>query len=213
MSKHNTDSPHEQRMGMDRRILNISLVISFALIASGCAVFSPRTAPQTITKADARLVIPWGGQYRFRQQRLTEEQSKKVNDRLGRQAVQSAGETINYYAVTRHPKRMTGDSGLVFVEMIDGPQGPLRLVLSLRHQVVQNLVVEDGSAATMIRHEFLDQFIGRDLEHSFKVETDPAAFHRIPVPIAPLAGHVELSQRIADAVLKVVVLVSVLKLE
>jgi hypothetical protein len=199
-------------MEVDRRILKISLAISFALIASGCAVFSPRTAPQTITKADARLVIPWGGQYHFRQQRLTEEESKKINDRLGRQAVQS-GETITYYAVTRHPKRMTGDSGLVFVEMIDGPQGPLRLILSLRHQVVRDLVVEDGSVAKMIRHEFLDQFVGRDLEHSFKVETDPAAFHQIPVPIAPLAGHVELSQRIADAVLKVVVLVSVLKLE
>ncbi|MFZ5862405.1 MAG: hypothetical protein ACOYXR_06180 [Nitrospirota bacterium] len=211
MSKHNTDSPHEQRMGMDRRLLKISLVISFALIASGCAVLSPRTAPHTITKADATLVIPRGGQYHFRQQRLTEEESKRINDRLGRQAVQ-AGETISYYAVTRHRKRMTGDSGLVFVEMIDGPQGPLRLVLSLRHQVVQNLAVKDGSAVTIIRHEFLDQFIGRDWEHSFKVETDPAAFHRIPVPIAPLAGHVELSQRIADAVLKVVVLVSVLKL-
>lgn len=212
MSKHNTASPHEQRMGMDCRILKISLVMYFALIASGCAVFSSRTAPQTITEADARLVIPRGGQYHFRQQRLTEEESKKINDRLGRQAVLS-GETIAYYAVTRHTKRMTGDSGLVFVEKMDGPQGPLRLILSLRNRVVRDLVVEDDSAVTMIRHEFLDQFIGRDLEHSFKVETDPAAFHQIPAPIAPLAGHVELSQRIADAVLKVVALVSILKLE
>jgi len=32
------------------------------------------------------------------------------------------------------------------------------------------------------------------------VETDAAAFHRIPVPIAPIAGQIELSRRIADAV-------------
>jgi hypothetical protein len=114
-------------------------------------------------------------------------------------------ELIGYYIVTRHPKRLSGGTGTVFLEPVRTERGTLILLVSVRDGAPQQLTVRDGPAAAAVTHEFLDQFIGRDAEHSYEVGRDPDAFHRVPSPLAPIEGRWELSQRIADAVRKILV--------
>lgn len=180
-----------------------------SMIALGCVAHQSRVLPDAITEADARQIHPRGGQYHFRQQTLTGEQSRRINALLGRPATQP-GEIVTYYRVSRNVKQMTGETGTVFVEQIAVPEGTLRLIVSIRGGVAQRILVKDGPESQAIGHEFLDQFIGRDLEHSYEVSRDPEAFHRVPSPLAPIEGRWELSQRIAEAVRKILVIAEAL---
>lgn len=117
---------------------------------------------------------------------------------------------IGYYVVTRLPKRLTGDTGTVFLEPVRADHGTLSLLVSVRGGAPQRLAVRDGSADVALPHEFLDQFIGRDLEHSYEVGRDLDAFHRVPSPLAPIEGQMEFSERIAKAVRKILVIAEVL---
>ncbi|MFZ5876134.1 MAG: hypothetical protein ACOYXU_06950 [Nitrospirota bacterium] len=188
--------------------LHVRLTITcaaIALLAFGCGGLWRQAPPGTITASDARMVLPFADRYYYKEHRLSANESQSINERLGR-PITSPGEVITYYRVSRNPRRPIGETGNVFVERVESPQGPLRVIIAVRGGVVRHSVVQGGAGSPVVSHEFLDQFVDRDLGHSFEVATDPEAFHRIPVPIAPIAGQVELSQRIADAVRKTLVI-------
>lgn len=179
--------------------------VAIALLAFGCGGLGRQVPPGTITASDAQLVLPFADQYRYKEHRLSERESQAINERFGR-PVTSPGEVITYYRVSRNPKRVTGETGNVFVERVESAQGLIRVIIAVRGGVAQHVVARGDSGSPGVSHEFLDQFVDRDLGHSFEVSTDPEAFHRIPVPIAPLVGRADLSQRIANAVRKTLVI-------
>ena len=183
------------------RVVLISLL--GVLLAQGCAYVQHETQehPIAITERDAALLHP-RSRYVSHHRHLSTEESRRINERLGDEATKP-DELIGYYVVTRHPKRLSGGTGTVFLEPVRTERGTLILLVSVRDGAPQQLTVRDGPAADAVTHEFLDQFIGRDLDHSYEVGRDPGAFHRVPSPLAPIEGRWELSQRIADAVRKI----------
>jgi len=135
---------------------------------------------------------------------LTAEQSRQINARLGYQATQP-DDVIAYYDVERESKRPVGETGLVFVEPVSGD---LRVITAVDDQRVQRVAVA-GAEAAIIAPEFLDQFLDRRAQESFIVAANPQAYAQIPAPLKPLQGREDLSQTIADAVHKALVLAEV----
>ena len=185
------------------RVVLISLL--GVLLVQGCAYLQHETQehPIAITERDAALLHP-RSRYVSHHRHLSMEESRRINERLGYEATKP-DELIGYYVVTRLPKRLTGETGTVFLEPVRADHGMLSLLVSVRGGAPQRFAVRDGSADVALPHEFLDQFIGRDLEHPYEVGRDPDAFHRVPSPLAPIEGRWELSQRIAEAVRKILV--------
>lgn len=181
-----------------------------ALLVQGCATLQHETQahPMALSEHDAAMLHPWS-QYTLRHRHLSVEESRRINERLGSEATR-ADELIGYYAVTRHPKRGTGTSGTVLLEPVPTDHGALSLVISVRGGAPQGIVLKDEPVS--VPHEFLDQFIDRDLEHSYQVGRDPADFFKAPLPLMALKGQEDLSQRIADAVRKVLVIADELAL-
>ena len=190
------------------RVALISLLGVF--LVQGCAYLQHETQehPIAITERDAALLHP-RSRYVSHHRHLSMEESRRINERLGYEATR-ADELIGYYVVTRWPKRPTGETGTVFLEPVRTEHGTLSLLVSVKDGAPQQLAVRDGSADVALPHEFLDQFIGRDLEHPYEVGRDPDAFHRVPSPLAPIEGRWELSQRIAEAVRKILVIAEAL---
>ncbi len=192
------------------RVVLISLL--GVLLVQGCAYLQHETQehPIAITERDASLLHP-RSRYVSHHRHLSTEESRRINERLGHEATKP-DELIGYYVVTRHPKRLTGGTGTVFLEPVRTEHGAMFLLVSVKDGAPQRLAVRDGSAGVALPHEFLDQFIGRDLEHPYEVGRDPDAFHRVPSPLAPIEGRWELSQRIAEAVRKILVIADELAL-
>jgi len=190
------------------RVVLISLL--GVLLVQGCAYLQHETQehPIAITERDAALLHP-RSRYVSHHRHLSTEESRGINERLGYEATKP-DELIGYYVVTRWPKRPTGETGTVFLEPVRTEHGTLSLLVSIKDGAPQRLVVRDGSAGVALPHEFLDQFIGRDLEHPYEVGRDPEAFHKVPSPLVPIEGRGELSQRIAEAVRKILVIAEVL---
>lgn len=180
------------------------------LVIQGCASLRHETQahPVALSEHDAARLHPWS-QYTLRHRHLSVEESRRINQRLGGEATRP-DELIGYYAVTRHPKRGTGTSGTVLLEPVPTDHGALSLVISVRAGAPQGIVLKNGPVS--VPHEFLDQFIGRDLEHSYQVGRDQADFFNAPLPLMALKGQEDLSQRIADAVRKVLVIADELAL-
>ncbi|OGW61997.1 MAG: hypothetical protein A2638_05230 [Nitrospirae bacterium RIFCSPHIGHO2_01_FULL_66_17] len=197
-----------RRRQIHYRVVLISLL--GVLLVQGCAYLQHETQehPIAITERDAALLHP-RSRYVSHHRHLSTEESRRINERLGHEATRP-DELIGYYAVTRWPKRPTGETGTVFLEPVRTEHGTLSLLVSVKDGVPQRLAVKDGPSAAAVTHEFLDQFLGRDLDHSYEVGRDPDAFHRVPSPLAPIEGRWELSQRIAEAVRKILVIAEAL---
>lgn len=195
-----------------RCVCGLLISLLAVLLTQGCASLQHDTQahPIAITKRDAASLHPWS-RYILRHRHLGAEESRRINERLGFQATRP-DELIGYYVVTRHPKRMTGTSGIVFLEPVRTDHGAVSLLISIRAGAPQQLAVKDGAEAAALPHEFLDQFIGRDSEHSYQVGRDPEDFSKVPLPLMPLKNQEDLSQRIADAIRKVIVLADELAL-
>ena len=192
------------------RFMKVVAGLAVILALQGCGYLHHQGTPHpiSITKADAERVHP-RSQYVRQHRHLTGDESARINERLG-QAVTHPGELIAYYAVTPHPKRGTGSSGHLFMETVEGPQALVQFIISVHSGKVQQVSVRNGKGADGMVPEFLGQFGGRSLSDSFEVGSSPEVFHKIPPPLIPLAGNVEFSGRIAEAVKKVLVLDEVL---
>lgn len=183
------------------------LIVGMMLFIGSCGPFHHEAA-KLFTPEDVKLIHP-KSKASLQHHHLTAEESRSINERIGRPAT-SSDELIPYYKVQPQAKRPLGESGTVFVGKVTTVDGDSTILVSVRDKVVQAIKIKEGMNVPVILPEFLKQFIGRGLEQSFKVGTSPEEFDRVPTPLKPLAGNIELSRQIADVVHKILVVDAVL---
>lgn len=203
---------HERRSS--KRSISLRSIVMFfvagiVLLAGSCAPLH-HGAGTMFTKEDVKRIHP-GSVATLRHHHLAEDESLRINTRLNRPAT-SPGDLIAYYDVRPQSKRPIGEFGKVFLEKVTTPEGDLEIIVSVRNGVVQEIEVKHEKGTYAFPSEFRDQFVGRGLEQSFEVGTSPEDFHRIPTPLIPMTGNLELSRMIADVVHKILVVADVLNL-
>jgi hypothetical protein len=204
--KKGAKSMHER--GPSKRSISLRSIVMF--FVAGIVVFAGSCAPlhhgagTMFTKEDVKRIHP-GSVATLRHHHLAEEESLRINGRLNRSAT-SPGDLIAYYDVKPQSKRPIGEFGKVFVERVTTPEGDLEIIVSVHNRIVQKIEVKNEKGTYAFPPEFLNQFVGRRLDQSFEVGTSPEDFHRIPAPLIPLTGNMELSRMIADAVYKSLVI-------
>jgi hypothetical protein len=152
------------------------------------------------------------GRFEQRHIKLTHEQKRKADEFYGKEIV-IPGNVLAFYQSRRWKGH--GRDGSVFLVLESGSFGGIDLIVWTSHGIVEEVGIKERiikEEDRPINEEFLQQFLGRTLEQSFEIARDYRDILYTPTKLKGISGAPETSQAIAQAIKKVMVLVSVLDL-
>jgi hypothetical protein len=198
---------------MKRKLL-LSIVLILLISDTGCAAFGRLFyhEPHEITSRDAKRIHPFS-QLSDRHKRLTAQQRQLINKIFG-QDISREEDLIAYFEAKRR-KGIYGDPGNIFLVHAGGESGSLEILVCTTHGRVDEIVIKNNPVVegrAVIPDEFLQQFIGRTLQDSWKVAQTASDLVDLPAKIRPLAGDTRTSEEVAKAIRKILVWTEVLQI-
>lgn len=197
---------------MNKRDLKTLLLIFILILSGGGPLAATGEAiGGEISLKDAAKIHP-GSPLIKRTRTLAPGESEQIN-RLYGAPIAKAGGRIAYYEARRriypvNDGRSVFLKGNIFLIREAGESGPLKVSVSVLNGRVKRLLVEGDPA---VSEEFLSQFIGRSLEHSFEIAKEPSDLLTVPAKVRPMAKAPQDSRAVADAVKRALALGTVLE--
>ncbi len=148
--------------------------------------------------------------YEHRKVTLTKSQRKKISQILGNQI--PVENVVKYFKA--HKWKGMGVSGEIFVITGESGYGLYRILVLIEHDSISRLILGKQvfkERQALINREFLNQFVGKHLEQSFKIAQGLEDIMQTPTKIKPIANEVGLSREIALKIKKTLAEVAVLK--
>ncbi len=193
------------------------LILLFIIVPTGCASFGTAFyhEPHEITREDADKVHPHS-RHQDTHKRLTLEESQLINTLYGEE-INREGDLIVYYNA-RHMKPLFPlTKGNIFLVKVRGEtDDPLIFLVCTTKGKVDEVILKNNpivKGKPLVSNEFLRQFIGRSLGHSWEIVKDPSDLLSLPRGILPISDYPKTSKEAAEAFRKVLVWAKALRIE
>ena len=200
---------------MKRQMFFVSIGLVLVLSTGGCTAIQKILFHERheITTSDAKKIHP-RSHLSHHHIRLTLEQAQAMNQLYG-QAIAAEGNVITYYEA-RPQKGIYGERGNIFLVQAKGESGLLDILVCTTDGQIDEVLIKDGRSPDghlAISAQFLDQFIGRTLQDSWKVAQTASDLVDLPAKLRPLAGDIRTSEEVASAIRKILVWAQVLQIQ
>ncbi len=168
-----------------------------------------------MSREDANRIHPHS-RHKDTHKRLSLEESRTINKLYGEEISQEGNFIVYYNARHMKPLYPLTKGNIFLVHTNEEKNKSLTLLVCTTKGRVDEVILKSNfvvGGKRVIPAEFLEQFIGRSLGDSWEMAKVPSDFLSLPNKIRPISGYPKISEELAKAMRRVLVLASVLEIK
>lgn len=189
---------------------NLFVFILLIILPCGCSGLQQTGNDQNLILSEIKKDHPLG-KTEMRIINLTDDQLKKISQ-YGI-TINEDDRSVTYYSMSK--RRSRGAIGKAFLVKDQGEYGEFKLALHVDCDTVHDIHIlknpEDQNGSPVINTDFIQQFLGKNLNSSFEIAKELDDVLTTPAKIKPIKDAPVTSQKIAESFRKWLVISKVIE--